>query len=61
MRPFGVVMHSPLLDDDFRLLEAVKDLSVKELIWELSIETLIVAVLPRAAWLDKKGFATYLV
>ena len=61
MRPFGVVMHSPLLDDDFGLLEAVEDLPVKQFIPELSIETLVVAVLPWATRLDKQGFATDLL
>jgi hypothetical protein len=45
--PYLVVMSPPLFDQDLRLSEAIKDLSVEQLIAEPSIEALAVAVLPR--------------
>lgn len=46
MRALGVVVAAPSLDDDLRLGEAVKDLTVEQLIAELGVEALTVAVLP---------------
>ena len=39
-------MLSPLFDDDFGLLESVKDFAVEQLIPEAGVEALAVAVLP---------------
>jgi hypothetical protein len=40
-------MAAPVLDDDFRLGEAVEDLSVEQLVPEFRVEALAVAVLLR--------------
>jgi hypothetical protein len=39
-------MDAPLLDDDFRFLEAVDDLAIEAFIPELAVEGLAVAILP---------------
>ena len=52
VRPDGVAVPSPLLDEHLRLFERVEDLSVQELVPELAVEALVVAVLPRTARLD---------
>ena len=49
MGPYGVVVLSPLLDDDFGLLEAVEDFSIEQFISEFSIKALVVTVFPGAA------------
>ena len=46
MRPDGVVVPPPLLDDNSRLFEAVEDLPVEQLVTQLAVEALVVAVLP---------------
>ena len=51
MRTYGVVMLTPLLDDDFGSLEAVEDFFISQ----FSIEALVVAVFPGAAGLDEQG------
>jgi hypothetical protein len=51
----SIVVQSPALDDDPRLCEAVEHLPVQQLVAELGIEALAVAVLPRAAGLDERG------
>src|SRR5208283_5937403 len=52
MRPYRVVMHSPLLDHHLGLLQRVEDLSVQALIPELAVEAFTVPVLPGTAGLD---------
>ena len=47
MRSDRVVMSPPLLDQHFSLLERVEDLFVEQLVSELAVEALVVAVLPR--------------
>ena len=42
MRPDGIIVFPPLLDDDLRLLQAVEDFSVQQLIAELAIEALVI-------------------
>jgi len=59
VRPDRVVVASPPLDDDLRLLERVEDLAVEQLVPELAIEAFVVAVLPRAARLDVKRLHAY--
>ena len=56
MRPDGVVVVSPLLDDDLGFLDAVEDFPVEQLVSEFAVEGLTVPVLPGATWLDVKGF-----
>ena len=51
MGSHGVVLPAPLLNDDLCLLETVEDFAVEQLVAQLSVEGLAVAVLPRAAWL----------
>ena len=58
MRADCVVVVSPCLDHDLRLLECVEDLAVEQLIAELAIEAFAVAVLPGAARLDVGGLRT---
>jgi hypothetical protein len=47
MRALSVVVAAPGLDDDFRFGEAIEDLPVEQLVVELGVEALAVAVL---AW-----------
>ena len=47
-----VVVVAPLLDDGFCFLQGVKHFGIQEFITELSIEALVVAVLPGTARLD---------
>jgi len=54
VRPFRVVVTSPLLDHDPCLLQAVGDLAVEQLVAELSVKALAVAVLPGAPGLDEQ-------
>ena len=42
----GVVMFTPLLDDDLCLFEGVEDFPIEQFIPEAGIEGLAVAVLP---------------
>src|SRR5918994_4974333 len=52
-------MPSPALDDDLGFLERVEDLAVEQLVPELRVEALDVAVLPWAAWGDVGGLRTH--
>src|SRR4051794_4158833 len=58
MRPDGVVMPAPALDDDLRLAKSVEDLAVEQLVPEPGIEALDVAILPRAARSDVGGLGS---
>ena len=49
-----VVQLAPLLDKHLRLLEGVEDLAVQELVPELAVEALHIAVLPGASRLDEE-------
>lgn len=51
----GIVLLSPLFDQDFGFLQGVEDLTVEQFIAELAVETLDVAVLPGAARFDEQG------
>src|SRR5215204_3513330 len=55
MRPDGIVMTAPALDDDLRLAESVEDLAVEQLVPEPGIKALDIAILPRASWSDVGG------
>ena len=55
MRADGVVVPSPGFDQDLRLLQRVEDLAVEQLVAELGVEALDVAVLPGGAGLDVGG------
>jgi hypothetical protein len=56
VRAYGVVLITPLPDDDLGFLEAVEDLLVEAFVTQLAVEGLAVAVLPRTAWLDVERF-----
>src|SRR6188768_3970514 len=55
MRPDGVVVASPALDDNLRFTQRVEDLAVEEFVAQARIEALDEAVLPWAASLDVGG------
>ena len=55
MRPDGIVMPAPALDDDLRLAQRVEDLAVEQLVAEPGIEALDIAILPGAARRDVGG------
>jgi hypothetical protein len=59
MRPNGVVVPSPGLDDDLGFTQRIEDLSVEQFVPQTSIEAFNVAVLPRAAWFDVSGVGTH--
>ena len=59
MGSHGIVQPSPLLDEDDSLGQCVEDLSVQELVSELTVEALVVAVLPRTARLDEQCLYAY--
>ena len=54
MGPDGVVVLSPLFDDNPGLSHGVEDLAIEQFVSELTVEGLAVAVLPRAAGFDKE-------
>ena len=55
MRPYRIVVLSPTFDEHLRLRQSVEDFSVQKLVAELSVEGLVVSVLPGAAWFDEQG------
>lgn len=59
MRPHGVVVTSPVFDDDLCLLERVEDFTVEQFVTELRIEALAIAVFPRTARHDVGGLGTH--
>ena len=58
MRSDRVVVNPPAFGQDLHLLQRVKDLSVQELISELRIEALAVAVLPGTSGFDIERLCT---
>ena len=52
MWSFGVVVCSPLLDDDLRFAQAVEYFLIETFVAELSVEAFAVAVLPWASGFD---------
>ena len=58
MRPLGIVVAPPCFDNDLGLGEAVEDLSVQQLVTQLRVEALAIAVLPRASRLDEGGLCS---
>ena len=51
----GVVVVSLLADDDLGFLQTVEDLTVEQLIAQLAVEALAVAILPGASRFDVEG------
>ena len=58
MRPHRIVPDPPVFNDHFGFFQAVENLAVEQLIPELSVEALNVAVFPGAARLDEKCFGS---
>ena len=54
----GVVVVTPLFDEDLGFLEAAEDFASEQLVPQLPVEAFAVAILPGAAWLDVKRFGT---
>jgi hypothetical protein len=52
VRPDGVVVLAPLLDEDLGLLEAAEDFTVEQFVPQPAVEAFAIAVLPGAARLD---------
>ena len=52
MRPDGVVVIAPSLDQHLRLRQIIEDFPIQQPFLELAVEALVVAVLPRRAALD---------
>ena len=60
MRPDMIVMMPPLLQNDLRLFESIKRLTVQAFIPQAPVEALIITVLPWAARLNVERFNTQL-
>ena len=58
MRSELVVFPSPALNEHSGLGECVKDLSVEQLVSELSIKRFVVAVLPRTSGFNEQGLGS---
>src|SRR3712207_2961506 len=58
MWPHGVVVLTPALDQYLGLPECAEHFAVQQLIPELAVEGLDIAVLPRTAGLDVGGLGT---
>ena len=58
MRPLGVVVAPPFLDDARCLSGTIEDLTVEQFVTQLRVEALAAAVLPGAAGFDEGGFRT---
>jgi len=52
MRSCGIEVNAPLLNQCLGFTEAVEQLAIEELIPELAVKALAVAVLPWATWRD---------
>ena len=50
MRPDGVVVAPPRLDQHLGLREAVEDLTIEQFVAKRPVEALVVAVFPWRAW-----------
>ena len=50
-----IVLVPPSFDQHFRLSDCIEDFAIEPFIPSWSIETLMIAILPRAAWLDTHG------
>ncbi len=54
----GIVQPPPLFDEDDSLGQCVEDLSVQELVSQLSVEAFVVTVFPRTSWRDVERLHT---
>jgi len=53
VRSDGIVLETPVLDQDLGLLRSVKNPTMKQLASKFAVEALIVDVLPQTSWLDQ--------
>ena len=56
MRPDGVVMLSPALDQYLRLPEGVEDFHIQKLVPQFAIEAFVITVFPWTAGFDEQRF-----
>ncbi len=49
----GVVVASPVFEENPGILEGVEDISVQELVAQPRVEALDVSILPGRTWLDE--------
>ena len=59
MRPLGIVVSAPGLDDDRPLGEAAENLPVEQVVPELGIEALNATIPPKLAGFDEGGLRTH--
>ena len=55
----GVVVVTPLFDQDLGLLEAAEDFPVEQLVPQLAVEAFAIAILPGATRLDVERFGAH--
>ena len=55
MRALRVVLTAPAFDEDLGFLQRIEEFPVQQLIPQLSVKGLHVAILPRTPWLDEQG------
>lgn len=55
----GIVVVTPLFDQNLGLLKTAEDLPVEQFVPQLAVEAFAIAVLPGAARLDVEGFGTH--
>jgi len=55
----GVVVVTPLFDEDLGFLEAAEDFAIEKLVPQLAVEAFAIAILPGAARLDVEGFGPH--
>jgi len=58
MRPDGIVVLSPALNQHLRFMKCREQLPRQQLITELRVEALTITVLPWRAWCDEERFHT---
>ena len=51
----GVVVAPPVFDHDLGLLQCVEDFTIEQLVTQLAVEALAIAILPRTTRLDVSG------
>jgi hypothetical protein len=54
VRPDGVVLSAPVLDEDLCLVKRGEDLNIEQTVYEFSVEAFTVSVLPEAAGFDEQ-------
>jgi hypothetical protein len=54
VRANRIVVLAPLLDQHLCFLQRVKDLSVEQLVAQLAVEALVLAIFPQGAWFDEQ-------